>query len=338
MESWHSYPSIFAIGHRVLRELLLDPVIVEEKVDGSQFSFGFDPELEIIRCRSKGCQLNIDAPEKMFIRAVEVVKTLPLHPGWTYRAEYLAKPKHNTLAYDRVPEKHLMVFDINTGHEDYMSYEQKVDECKRIGLEVVPLVYSGVIEDVVHFRSMIDRISALGGQKVEGVVIKNYKRFGPDKKVLMGKFVSEAFKEVHQGEWRASNPTQTDVLDVLIQTLRTPARWNKALQHLREAGLITDSPRDIGLLIKEAQADTIKECKDLIIEHLYNWALPKITRGIIGGLPEWYKDELLKKQFETEESSEDDNSRQSTCDKAEPQNRGEEPSDNSQDIQRDGVR
>lgn len=45
MDSWHSYPSIFAIGHRALAELLLDPVIVEEKVDGSQFSFGlFDHE------------------------------------------------------------------------------------------------------------------------------------------------------------------------------------------------------------------------------------------------------------------------------------------------------
>ena len=30
-DSWHSYPSIFAMGHRALKELFLDPVIVEEK-------------------------------------------------------------------------------------------------------------------------------------------------------------------------------------------------------------------------------------------------------------------------------------------------------------------
>jgi hypothetical protein len=40
VDSWHSYPSLFAIGHRALAELLLDPVPVEETIDGSQFSFG----------------------------------------------------------------------------------------------------------------------------------------------------------------------------------------------------------------------------------------------------------------------------------------------------------
>lgn len=304
-DSWHSYPSIFAIGHRALSELLLDPVLVEEKVDGSQFSFGlFDQEGErVLRCRSKGAQLNIIAPEKMFIRAVEVAQSLDLRIGWTYRAEYLLKPKHNSLAYDRTPEKHLMVFDINPGHEEYLSYDAKADECARLGLEIVPKVFEGVIENVEHFRSMIDRTSALGGQKVEGVVVKNYKRFGPDKKVLMGKFVSESFKEVHAAEWKASNPTRTDIVERLIDTLRTPARWNKAVQHLRERGQIEDSPRDIGLLIKEAQADVEKECMELIAEKLAEWAMPQIRRGVVRGLPEWYKDQLVARQFENTEEA-----------------------------------
>ena len=299
-DSWHSYPSIFAIGHRALGELLLDPVIVEEKVDGSQFSFGLfvDNGERVLRCRSKGAQLNIDAPEKMFQAAVDVAKSLPLREGWTYRAEYLQKPKHNALAYDRIPANHLIVFDINTGHEEYMPYAQKVEECARLGLEVVPLVFEGVIQNVEHFRSMIDRVSALGGQKVEGVVVKNYNRFGPDKKVLMGKFVSESFKEVHAMEWRAANPTRTDVVEMLIESLRTPARWNKAVQHLRERGLIQDSPRDIGLLMKETQEDIKKECSEIVAKKLMEWAMPNVLRGCIRGLPEWYKDELLKRQFD----------------------------------------
>ena len=205
---------------------------------------------------------------------------------------------YNALAYDRIPTKHLMVFDINTGHEEYLPYDQKAAECARLGLEIVPLVFEGVIESPEHFRSMIDRVSALGGQKVEGVVIKNYRRFGLDKKVLMGKFVSEAFKEVHSAEWKAANPSKTDIVDKLIDTLRTPARWNKAVQHLRERGEITDSPRDIGLLIKEVQADIEKECMYLIAQKLSEWALPQIRRGVVRGLPEHYKEELLRKQFE----------------------------------------
>lgn len=301
--SWHSYPSIFALGHRALQELLLDPVVVEEKVDGSQFSFGvFEENGErVLRCRSKGAQLNILSPEKMFAKGIEVVQGLDLHVGWTYRAEYLAKPKHNALAYDRVPEKHIIVFDINTGHECYMSYAEKADECARIGLETVPLVHEGMLDTLADFRSMIDRVSALGGQKVEGVVIKNYRRFGPDKKVLMGKFVSEAFKEVHAAEWKAANPSKTDIVDRLIDMLRTPARWNKAIQHMREAGTLDDSPRDIGLLMKEVQVDIEKECMDIISQKLAEWALPQVRRGVVRGLPEWYKEQLVARQFEMTE-------------------------------------
>jgi hypothetical protein len=40
MSSWHSYSSIYALGHKALAELFMEPVLIEEKVDGSQFSFG----------------------------------------------------------------------------------------------------------------------------------------------------------------------------------------------------------------------------------------------------------------------------------------------------------
>lgn len=60
LTSWHSYPKVYALGHRALAELLLDEVLVEEKIDGSQFSFGrFGGDL---KARSKGCQLNVDYP------------------------------------------------------------------------------------------------------------------------------------------------------------------------------------------------------------------------------------------------------------------------------------
>lgn len=305
MDSWHSYPSIYALGHRYITELLLDPVLVEEKVDGSQFSFGvFDGEEgRYLRCKSKGAELNIIAPDNMFQRGVSVVQSLmdQLHVGWTYRAEYLMKPKHNALAYDRIPKDHIIIFDINTGHETYLSYEEKAEEAARIGLEIVPCMHQGMIADVQQFRELLDTVSCLGGQKIEGVVVKNYARFGKDKKVLLGKFVSEAFKEVHKREWKESNPGQGDILERLVDSYKTPARWNKAVQHLKEAGSLEDSPRDIGFLIKEVPLDIEKECKEEILEKLWQWAWPHVRRGVTGGMPEWYKDELMKKQFEATE-------------------------------------
>lgn len=294
--SYHSYPKIYALGHSAIKELLFDEVTVEEKVDGSQISFGrFEGEL---RARSKGASLNIEYPEQMFSEAIEVIKTLDLVGGWTYRAEYLKKPKHNVMAYDRIPTKHLIVFDINIGEEQYLCYEDKKNEAARLGLETVPLMFSGRIEDPASIVALLQTTSILGGQKVEGIVIKNYSRFGLDKKVIMGKYVSEVFKEVHGAEWKEANPTKTDIVAHLIASYKTPARWNKAIQHLKESGRLTNSPKDIGLLIKEVQEDIEAEEKEEIKNKLYANVISHIKRGVVGGLPEYYKEQLMKEQFQ----------------------------------------
>lgn len=294
--SWHSYPSIYALGHKAIGELFNDEVLIEEKIDGSQFSFGrFDGEL---KCRSKGAQLIVDNPEKMFEEAVNIVSVLPLKDGFTYRAEYLKKPKHNSLAYQRIPTNHLIIFDINPVEEEYLPYADKVAESKRLGFEVVPIIHFGKVETPEQLLKYMETESVLGGQKIEGMVIKNYSRFGRDKKVLMGKYVSEAFKEVHAKEWKVGNPTKADVVQSLIKGLKTDARWNKAVQHLKERGEYTQSLKDIGNLITEVRTDIKKECTDEIKDALYNYAIDNILRGVTAGLPEWYKNKLLETQFE----------------------------------------
>lgn len=303
--SWHSYPSSYALGHRALTDLFDGGVLVEEKIDGSQFSFGkfLDPDgIPILRCRSKGAELNLVAPEKMFVKAIEAAQKRfdLLVVGWTYRAEYLAKPKHNTLLYDRVPKDNIIIFDINCGHEDYLPYNKKVVEAERLDLEVVPWIHDGEVKDIDMFRVFLDTESRLGGQKVEGVVVKNYARFGRDKKILIGKFVSEAFKESHGKEWKKEHRTQADIILRLRDQYRTPPRWEKAVMHLRERGLIFDAPQDIGLLIKEVGEDVEKDSADEIKDALFQWAWPQIRRGLHHGLPEWYKERLLVKQFSGE--------------------------------------
>jgi hypothetical protein len=288
-------------------DLLREPVIVQEKVDGSQFSFGVfeSPDGTYLRCRSKGSEINTIAPEKTFNKAVEwcLANKDKLVVGWTYRGEYLAKPKHNALAYDRVPNNHIIIYDINSGEEEYLSQLDVGLEAHRLGLEVVPTFNGGepmLILDVNYFRTLLDTQSCLGGQLVEGVVVKNYSRFGIDKKVLMGKFVSEKFKEIHSHEWKVANPNRNDVVLELIASLKTDARWHKAVQHLRDDGKLTDSPSDIGLLMKEVAKDIEKEETDYIKDKLFEWAWKQIHSGVIAGLPEWYKQQLLEKQFNNE--------------------------------------
>jgi hypothetical protein len=293
--SYHTYPKVYSLGHAGVKELLFDEVIVEEKLDGSQFSFGrFGGELKV---RSKGAHMDLDRPEAMFAEGVAVVKSLDLRDGWTYRAEYLKTPKHNTIAYSRVPKGHLMIFDINTAEEEYLPYLEKYEEAKRIGLEVIPRLFAGRIHNPADVVSLLEKESILGGAKVEGIVIKNYKRFGMDKKVLMAKYVSEDFKEVHKGDWTDRNPQLGDIVQRLIVAHKTPARWDKAIQHLRDAGKLTDSPKDIGMVIKAVQDDIADEEREAIKNALWAHVSSDFNRGVVRGIPEYYKEYLMKKQF-----------------------------------------
>ena len=297
----HSYSKVYQIGHKVIRDIFNDDVLIEEKIDGSQFSFGvIEGEL---RARSNNKQLILEAPDNMFKKAVEVVRELApaLHPGWTYRGEYLQKPKHNTLAYSRTPQNNIIGFDImRNGQEDYLSYDEKRAEFERIGLEIVPIIYQGKVESLEMFNEFLDRTSILGGQKIEGVVVKNYRLITDDKKVAMGKYVSEAFKEVHNKDWKERNPSRSDIVLQIIDKYQSEARWNKAIQHMRENGILEESPKDIGFLLQAVNTDILAECEEEIKDLLFKHFWKTISRGVTNGLPEWYKQKLAEKAFETE--------------------------------------
>lgn len=285
-----SYPSIYSLGHRYIADLFDGPVTVEEKIDGSQFSMArINGELV---CRSKGQQIHVGAPEKMFAAAIETAQSLDLHEGWVYRCEYLKSPKHNTLAYSRTPSKHVILFDVMTSYETYLGPLEKQAEATRLGIECVPIFVLSEQTCADELRGFMSWDSVLGGCKIEGVVVKNYAKFGIDKKILIGKFVSAEFKEKHQHAWKKSNPSPNDVVEHIIGELKTEARWRKAVQHLRDAGKLTGTPQDIGPLLAELAADTEKEEELYIKMALFKHFFPQIRRGIAGGFPEFYKKEI----------------------------------------------
>jgi len=158
MKSLHSYGDVYNLGHKQVLTIFDSEVNIEEKIDGSQFSFGVvDGELKM---RSKGAEIFLTSDggntSKMFTQAVATSMDLfnkgLLHPAYIYRCEYLIKPKHNVLCYDRVPAKNLIIFDIDYIGENYLSYEEKKEEAERLGLECVPLLFKGKIEDFDYDR------------------------------------------------------------------------------------------------------------------------------------------------------------------------------------------
>lgn len=290
----NSYPSVYQVGHKAIAGLFNDDVVVQEKIDGSQFSFSvIDGELQ---ARSKGKQLILDAPEPMFKRAVEVIREIEplLVPGYVYRCEYLEKPKHNTIAYARIPKNHLVLFDVMFGLEAYLAPQLVAGEARALGLEEVPVLFTGRVESQAMFEAMLESESVLGGSKVEGVVVKNYSLFTQEKKMAIGKYVRESFKEEHKQSWKEGK----DIVQQIVNHYKTDARWQKAIQHLRDSGELEGSPRDIGKLMLEVPADILKEHEQEIKDRLFEFHWLQIRRALTAGLPEWYKAELMKVAFE----------------------------------------
>lgn len=295
-----SYPKVYALGHPALEGLLDGPVVVQEKVDGSQFSFGTYERLgPVVQMRSKGAVVYPETDDKLFRPAADTVTGLleNLLIDHTYRGEVIAKPKHNTLTYSRVPKGNVILFDVERPDGTFFNIDELPSEALRLGLEAVPSFEVEAL-DGTAVANLLQRTSVLGGSLIEGVVVKNHHRWGKDGKFLAGKYVSEAFKETHKKAWSGENPKGQDVIETLIHELASPARYVKAVQHLRERGELEGDPRDIGKLLNEAKSDIASEEKEYIAEKLLQWAMPKVLRGAVGGLPQWYKEQLLERQFE----------------------------------------
>jgi hypothetical protein len=291
------FPKVFAIGHKVLQNLFKGTVEVTEKVDGSQF--GFAKVDDRLFCRSRGKELDFDYPEKMFKPGMDYIKSIKdlLPDRVAFYGEYLQKPKHNTLAYDNIPLNHIALFAaVTLDTQNWASYSSLVAYARAINVDVVPDIYHGEIENPEEILNMLDRESYLGGQNIEGVVVKNYKHdnmigdmYIP---LLCGKYVTEKFKEKHQTNYTYKSGKSK--VEELALSLKSEARWEKAILHLKEAGELLQEPKDIGGLIKEVHQDIIDEDLDAIKEDLWRIYRKDIMKASVLGLPEWYKEKLLK--------------------------------------------
>jgi hypothetical protein len=299
------YPKVYALGYPDIAPLLEGPVLVQEKVDGSQMSFAWDQD-GVLWARSKGAQIDVTRPDSLFAPAIDYLRGLAPRLGRVYRAETLARPRHNTITYDHVPRGHVILFDVQHydefsfpcwAHDETDARDSLANAAADLGVEaVMSSVVSGeqVSMDVIH--SWLEADSALGGARVEGVVIKNYRqtlRGHP----MVGKYVSEAFKETHRVSWKARNPGPDDMVAAILEALNTPARFQKAVQHLAERDALEHSPRDIGALMSEVKDDILAEERQFILEQLGEFFIPRIARGLGRGLPEWYKEQLAERQM-----------------------------------------
>ncbi len=289
------FPKIFHIGESYIPHLLDGPVEITEKVDGSQFGFGLDKDGAFV-CRSKGQDITYQ-DEGMFNIAKEqaIVSSVKLDgmPGIYFYCEYLIKPKHNTLKYDRVPLNHLYLFGMcDNGVWNY-DWHNLTNWANLLEIEPPNVIYYGDIDNIDHLRGMLEKPSILGGTTIEGIVVKNYNEpviMGHyTMPISMGKWVREDFKERNSKEFK----TGKNELEEFLDSFRTEARWNKAIQHLRDEGKLEGTPRDIGPLIGEIARDLFDEETESIKNELFKMFKRRIAQKAQSGFPEYFKSKLV---------------------------------------------
>lgn len=297
-----TFPKIFTLGQPPTARLFNGPVEITEKIDGSQFNFGWLGDKFVMH--SKGQEIFAESVDKMFAPAVAFALSCrdKLTPDTILHGEYLARPKHNVLAYQRVPKAHFALFAVSNGNGTFNGNRGDLEVYANVvGCDVAPILHAGAIDasdgvPVKFFMEMLERESVLGGPKVEGIVIKNYAESvllgGFTVPVLSAKFVSEAFKEKHKKEWAAE--AGASKLEMLLLQYRSPARWRKAVEHLRDAGRLEQSPRDIGNLIVEVRRDLAEEEREAVKDELWKLYEADLMRRAVQGLPEWYKAHLVE--------------------------------------------
>jgi hypothetical protein len=301
MKTLPYYTKVLTLGSSGTGEIFDGPVVLQEKIDGSQFRFGKNEDGEILFGSHRQNWVDPSLADKMFHGAVSYLQgTMEsfafIRPDTYLFAEYLAKPKHNTLNYARTPKNGLVLFDcLQSGR--WVGREELREMALLFNVDLIPQFNADADGSlsVNTLRPLHDIESYLGGENIEGVVIKNYGKtimLGGTVFPLFCKFVRSGFKERNDANFRATNPN--DNLADYVNGFKNEARWKKAIQHMREDGRLTVSPKDIGPLIKEIQGDIRVEEAATIKDSLYKFFIDEITRRAIAGFPEWYKEQLLQ--------------------------------------------
>ena len=293
------YPKIVHFDDEITERVKQGKLSIEEKIDGSQFRIFIDNG--VIQCGSKSIDYNEERlPDNMFnlgiIEANDVFKGSKLKDTMIF-AEYIRKPKHNTMTYARTPKHLFIVFDVSDGGK-LLPYKDKLKFCKKHGLEVVPELWVGKGQELNMelITELLKNESVLGREQIEGLVFKNHDNiwdygYQAGKPIIL-KHVREEFKERNKAGWKISH--KKGFIEDLIEQLSTEARWNKSIQHLRDEGKLENSPKDLAILLPEIIKDLEQEEGERLKEEVWKFFRKEIRRGVIKGFPQYYKDMLLK--------------------------------------------
>ena len=280
---------------------------VQEKIDGSQFSFML--EHGILRCKSRKVDIvyaivdgEVVADSSWKGAIQNLINNIDqIAPNTIYRGEVLRSHRHNKICYNRVPKGNLVLFDVESVDGKLLTNSTSLANiASQLGVDYAPFI--GSVKSLSEYtdEAFMDHLenseSVLGG-RMEGVVLKSFQGYlytTPEGSEVLRfpsiKFVCPEFVERTHKKTKGKSGLQDYIKD-LGDSLRNTNRWDKAIQHLRESGELTDTVKDIGPLIKEIHTDISLE-EDADLTKLLKQVRTHVLRESTKGFAEYYKNML----------------------------------------------
>ena len=250
------YPKIRRLGHEETKGVWDGTVVVEEKIDGANFRFMYDPELDAVRWGTRNVDYTgvdmADWPrrfERQWRWVLEHSDRLAEFPGWVFYAEAVL-PHTIQYDWDRFPAP-LIGFDVLTP-EGWLPYPENKEAFEAIGLPFVPVVDILTQKPVLEkFEELVPK-SAFYDGTAEGVVLKNYDNG------VFAKVLSEKFVEANRMTFGKNKKEIKDETERWFEYLFSPRRVEKVIQRMVDEGHEL-SMKMMRELIYEVVADAVEE-------------------------------------------------------------------------------
>ena len=244
------YDSIPRYGKQGTRDILGTEVVVMEKLDGANASFGIiDGELKMF---SRNQELNEHNTLRGFYDWVKLnVDTSKLIINTIYFGEWLVP---HSVQYKKEAQHKFYLFDIyHSDVNEYLSSKIVQSQAKFIGLETPRVLFEGELQDVSELQqyvglSELTEIPNTG----EGIVAKDYEG------QQFVKIVSDKFKETKS--IKQPSLDRTDI-GTLIDSVLTPQRVEKLIHKKIDLGLLPTELdiTDTGNVLKALSSDVVND-------------------------------------------------------------------------------
>ena len=251
-----------------------DHIVVQEKIDGANFSIRYDKENNQITAFSRKQELHFGnnlrgAWEWSQRLDKELVKEV-LGSNLVLFGEWLV-PHSIKYPADRYQQAYF--YDVwDTEKEQYLPQNEVKEIVAKLGLNYIPVFYEGEFQSWEHIRGFVGRTD-FGGEIGEGVVVKNMTKLNnPNTRLpFYTKIVSDAFAEK-----KAVRPVDMEKvaenarLQTVVESVVTEARVRKLLHKMVDEGILPEDwdEHDMGTVArnlgKEVYYDCVKEEPDTV--------------------------------------------------------------------------